>query len=185
MDNTVVLREHIRSAFRRRFETHTNPVAAVSWAKNIEKHIYNWTIRECMEDIDHKMLASWVLPKVRALYKTKAKELLCNLDPNGYVGNTSLMNKVLRQDITLKELVYSFSHRDYMPERYFVVDEEIRKEQEKIENYIEDIPDGALKCRKCKSMKTTYVMVQTRSADEPSTLKVQCRNCGLRWSQSA
>lgn len=44
-----------------------------------------------------------------------------------------------------------------------------------------EINDGILKCPKCKSMKTEYTEVQTRSADEPTTKKCFCNNCGYRW----
>ena len=41
--------------------------------------------------------------------------------------------------------------------------------------------DGILKCPRCKSMKTEYVEVQTRSADEPTTKKCTCNACDYRW----
>jgi len=41
--------------------------------------------------------------------------------------------------------------------------------------------DGILKCPRCKSMKTEYVEVQTRSADEPTTKKCNCNDCDYRW----
>jgi len=41
--------------------------------------------------------------------------------------------------------------------------------------------DGILKCPRCKSMKTEYIEVQTRSADEPTTKKCTCNNCDYRW----
>ena len=44
-----------------------------------------------------------------------------------------------------------------------------------------EVLDGILKCPKCKSMKTEYTEVQTRSADEPTTKKCFCNNCGYRW----
>ena len=40
---------------------------------------------------------------------------------------------------------------------------------------------GMFKCAKCKSMKTTYYQMQTRSADEPLTTFVTCFNCNNRW----
>jgi len=43
------------------------------------------------------------------------------------------------------------------------------------------VEDGILKCPKCKSMKTEYVEVQTRSADEPTTKKCFCNGCNYRW----
>ena len=48
-----------------------------------------------------------------------------------------------------------------------------------------EINDGILKCPKCKSMKTEYTEVQTRSADEPTTKKCFCNNCGYRWKCAA
>ena len=40
---------------------------------------------------------------------------------------------------------------------------------------------GLFKCGKCKSTKTTYYQMQTRSADEPMTTYVTCLECGNRW----
>ena len=47
-----------------------------------------------------------------------------------------------------------------------------------VEKKPEEYEDGMFKCSKCKSMKTTYVEKQTRSADEPMTLFITCRMCG-------
>jgi DNA-directed RNA polymerase subunit M/transcription elongation factor TFIIS len=41
--------------------------------------------------------------------------------------------------------------------------------------------NGLFKCGKCKSIKTTYYQMQTRSADEPMTTYVTCKGCGNRW----
>jgi DNA-directed RNA polymerase subunit M/transcription elongation factor TFIIS len=41
--------------------------------------------------------------------------------------------------------------------------------------------EGLFKCGKCKSKKTTYYQMQTRSADEPMTTYVTCKDCGNRW----
>lgn len=42
-------------------------------------------------------------------------------------------------------------------------------------------PEGLFKCGRCKSTKTSNTQKQTRSADEPMTVFVHCRNCGNRW----
>ena len=44
-----------------------------------------------------------------------------------------------------------------------------------------DSYEGMFKCGKCKSRKTTYYQMQTRSADEPMTTFVTCTNCNNRW----
>jgi len=40
---------------------------------------------------------------------------------------------------------------------------------------------GQFKCGKCKSRKTTFYLLQTRSADEPMTVYVTCLGCGHKW----
>jgi DNA-directed RNA polymerase subunit M/transcription elongation factor TFIIS len=47
----------------------------------------------------------------------------------------------------------------------------------------ETMPDGMLTCGKCKSKKTSYFEMQTRSADEPMTVFAKCHACGARWKQ--
>lgn len=41
--------------------------------------------------------------------------------------------------------------------------------------------DSILKCRKCGSTNLTTNQVQTRGADEPMTVFVQCDTCSTRW----
>mmetsp|Transcript_15417 Transcript_15417/g.51739 ORF Transcript_15417/g.51739 Transcript_15417/m.51739 type:complete len:292 (-) Transcript_15417:64-939(-) len=36
-------------------------------------------------------------------------------------------------------------------------------------------------CRKCKQKRTTFYQKQTRSADEPMTVFITCKNCGHEW----
>ena len=40
---------------------------------------------------------------------------------------------------------------------------------------------GMYKCSRCKSTRTTNFQKQTRSADEPMTVFVKCKDCGKRW----
>jgi len=41
--------------------------------------------------------------------------------------------------------------------------------------------EGMFKCGKCKSTKTRYYQLQTRSADEPMTTYVTCISCNSHW----
>jgi len=40
---------------------------------------------------------------------------------------------------------------------------------------------GLFRCKRCKSYKTTYYEMQTRSADEPMTVFITCHKCNSRW----
>jgi DNA-directed RNA polymerase subunit M/transcription elongation factor TFIIS len=60
-----------------------------------------------------------------------------------------------------------------------VKEKDLKREQAKAqmdEDYV-----GQFKCGKCKSVKTTYYQMQTRSADEPMTTYVTCMSCGSKW----
>ena len=48
-------------------------------------------------------------------------------------------------------------------------------------NRCDESKKGVYRCGKCKSWKTTYYQLQTRSADEPMTTYVTCMNCEKRW----
>uniref|UniRef100_A0A1I7YHP2 Transcription elongation factor n=1 Tax=Steinernema glaseri TaxID=37863 RepID=A0A1I7YHP2_9BILA len=45
----------------------------------------------------------------------------------------------------------------------------------------EGTPSDMFKCGKCGKKNCTYSQMQTRSADEPMTTFVYCRDCGNRW----
>jgi DNA-directed RNA polymerase subunit M/transcription elongation factor TFIIS len=62
-------------------------------------------------------------------------------------------------------------------------EKKIRENQQRIEMNKAKMDaeyEGILTCPKCKSKKTSYYQMQTRSADEPMTTYAQCQ-CGHRW----
>lgn len=42
---------------------------------------------------------------------------------------------------------------------------------------------GMFPCGKCKSDRVSHTQMQTRSADEPMTLFLKCKDCGNRWKR--
>ena len=44
-----------------------------------------------------------------------------------------------------------------------------------------EVSKGAVDCKKCGSDETLSVEHQRRSADEPTTIKVTCLQCGYKW----
>lgn len=50
---------------------------------------------------------------------------------------------------------------------------------------VQNAPEGAFTCSRCKSKKTVYNLVQIRSADEPAHCFVTCLGCNKRWKISA
>jgi DNA-directed RNA polymerase subunit M/transcription elongation factor TFIIS len=133
----------------------------------LEKHVFNHTIR--LVDA-RRVPRNWGSKRFRFLYLAKVRSLRYNLNKyehlahrmrTGQLGNRALVEmtpKDLRgeSDDSQRDVV---SHADI----------------------INTVPDGAFRCRRCKSWKTTYYEMQTRSADEPMTVFVTCLNCDNRW----
>ena len=46
---------------------------------------------------------------------------------------------------------------------------------------LSNIPDAGIRCGKCKSSDIAFDFLQTRSADEGTTVYCTCTSCGKRW----
>jgi DNA-directed RNA polymerase subunit M/transcription elongation factor TFIIS len=114
------------------------------------------------------------------IYLNKSVIIYDNLNPNGNIQNTGLLERLLQKNFNEFELC-SFSSDKLFPEKHKALMEmycpnPYRDVPRKMEQ-----PDGLFKCGKCKSYKTEYSERQTRSADEPTTKFCYCHNCGNRW----
>ena len=85
-------------------------------------------------------------------------------------------------DGTIKAHVVAFmTHQELRPERWAeLIDIKTKRDKNKFETNIAASTD-TFTCRKCKGNQCTYYQMQTRSADEPMTVFVQCIPCGNRW----
>jgi transcription elongation factor S-II len=124
---------------------------------NIEKQILNFTIDYAR---DHNIPNTWESLLFSHIYKQKFISIWKIVSEN-----KEFLNKIKSKEITSKQLMTTQLH-DYITHNNL---------QE------EDIADGLFQCSKCKSKKTTYYSLQTRSADEPMTNFITCTNCDNRW----
>ena len=99
-------------------------------------------------------------------------------------GISIIRERVKNRTVSVVEVV-AMRPEQLQPEGAYAkaVEDNVHKEMQKeqmiqqaVENHV-----GFFKCAKCKSLKTTYYQLQTRSADEPMTVYVSCLNCGKRW----
>ena len=128
---------------------------------NIEKSIYNWTIKNANElNID----ANWTNDIFTHMYIQRYMDIVFHIKE--YNMEEKLKNKeILSKDIGFLE------HKDYNVSRWKPV----------IYETDETDKEGIFQCKKCHSKKTTYYSLQTRSADEPMTNFITCLNCNNRW----
>lgn len=139
---------------------------------NMEKGIFNLTIEICKRN---KFELKWSDNNFLKLYSKEARRILANIS---YTPNSADFKKrILDGEIDPYD-VCRMTKEEMYPEFWKAVKDSYVPEN--VKNPTEK-PDGMIKCRKCKSMKTDYYQLQTRSADEPMTTYVTCHNCEHRW----
>jgi DNA-directed RNA polymerase subunit M/transcription elongation factor TFIIS len=125
---------------------------------------------------------NWSYPAFCDVYSAIARRVVGNLDPTSYVKNNSLWLRLANNEVTLEELT-SKNYYELFPENWkTLVDDQAKRERIQLEGDFSRATDKWL-CNGCKMRKCTYYELQTRSADEPMTIFIQCLNCGKRWTQ--
>jgi DNA-directed RNA polymerase subunit M/transcription elongation factor TFIIS len=165
--------------------------------RNIEVAVLNWAVRE-VRTVLHET-ASWENPTFRRTYKQKSVALISELArapvavPELTVQGDhvtlkieyvpQLVHRLRKKQLDVKKIA-SYPADVLWPDGPYAkaVFKNRTKDLmlEKLRASEQDY-DGQFKCGKCKSVKTTYYQMQTRSADEPMTTYVTCKGCGNRW----
>lgn len=140
-------------------------------ATNLEKGIYNYTIKYCIEN---NILKQWQNKDFVLIYLQKLKSIIFNLK------NNEILNDIKNKKYKVHELAF-MSHYEIRPDIWkSLIEIKKIKDENKFATRIEASTDD-FKCNKCKSKKCSYYQLQTRSADEPMTTFVTCLDCGNRW----
>ena len=142
---------------------------------NLERCVFNWSVRRSKQFDD---VPTWENRRFRDRYKHKFIEM-----------KQGLVRCPENRENLKSGKVKTFQFIEYGPKEILpggpyaktqedLVYRDLRKEyhSKELKNQ-----DGFFKCGRCKSIKTTYFQMQTRSADEPMTVFVSCLNCGKNW----
>lgn len=143
-------------------------------AARLETCMYNWTIEKCKED---GYALNWKDPMFSRIYTQKAMSIRFNLRKN-----KELLTRLYDHSITFEWLVRA-NPIDLNPDVWKEsIERAVEKQMRRLRTKdVENAPDGAFTCRRCKSKKTSYYQLQIRSSDEPMTSFVECLNCENRW----
>lgn len=115
-------------------------------------------------------------------YMNAARRIISNLDPNSYVKNTQLIEKIKNKNIDI-DILSQMTTMDYAPHMYADMRErQLQREQQQLDGN-KSMATDLFKCGRCKKRETTFYELQTRSADEPMTQFITCVNCGNHWRQ--
>tara|TARA_Y100000356_G_C11223910_1_gene270802 strand:+ start:263 stop:778 length:516 start_codon:yes stop_codon:yes gene_type:complete len=144
---------------------------------NLEKSTYNSTIRKTNELGD-------VPAAENRFFVNRYKHTFLKIKHN-LIYSPTLKDRILSGDLKPKS-VLELSHQGLWPDGPYahLLEKNIRENMKKdwVTNMINDPKyKGMFRCNRCKSYKTTFYQMQTRSADEPMTVFVTCHNCNSRW----
>jgi DNA-directed RNA polymerase subunit M/transcription elongation factor TFIIS len=136
---------------------------------NLEKGIYNYAIKEATF---RKIVKKWENRAFVQLYTDRFRSIFINLK------NPYFMNLI--QTCPPSELT-SMSHQDMNPDRWKqLIEQKKKRDESKYDTKVESQTDEFI-CRKCKSKRSTYYQLQTRSADEPMTIYCKCEECNCTF----
>jgi len=142
---------------------------------NLEKCILNYATDRCRDLLQE---AAWDNYRFSDIYKQKFLQIQHNLR-NSTVLKGWIVNKKIKTvdviDMRPEDLWPDGPYAKKMEERII---KDLRKAY--LANEVKN-QEGFFTCARCKSKKTSYYQLQTRSADEPMTTFVTCLNCDKNW----
>jgi len=170
----------LRNFVRNKLRTIFNLPGEEKYVVNIEKSLFNYSLKRCKGGM------SWKNARLRSLYKQRWINLWYNIN---HPGNPTIRADIRNNVIKTPDLA-EFGPDKLWPGGLYAQglaafreseqekEARIRRAKEEEES---DDRNGAHMCGKCKSWKTSYYQLQTRSADEPMTTFVTCHACEKRW----
>ena len=165
-----VLRENVLKLFSKLSITQLQ-------AKDLEIGIYN----NCIDyAIDNKIPLRWESEMLKSLYLAKARSVYINLNPKSIIQNKRLLKRLKAKEFMPHELA-EMKYENLYPEIWKeIIDKELLRTKAAYEPTATAMTDRYT-CGKCKKNKCSYYELQTRSADEPMTMFINCLHCGHRW----
>ena len=169
------LRERINALIEKRMDQLLDPDQRI----DLERGIYNAAVSEARKK---GVRRHWENPEFAEIYKMIARRTMVNLDPEGYVGNSRLIERLQMAEFPPHQVPF-MSARELYPEHWqALADEQLKRETTMLEGSNEE-GSGMYTCKRCGKNRTRYWEMQTRSADEPMTIFIRCLNCGKEWRQ--
>ena len=132
-------------------------------ANEIEMGTYNYTLEISINSDDFELFKRYKFVYLKVYFNLKFNK-----------NSLDISKKIFNKKIDPKNLA-KMKRSELYPEKwnkiYKIRTDETKKKRKK----------GAHRCPRCKSWFTEHAEVQTRSADESSTVKCICLDCQYNW----
>jgi len=141
---------------------------------NLEKGIFNYAIKEAN---NRKIIKKWENPYFAQIYIDRLRSIYINLK------TPDLLDMVKNGELPPQTLAF-MTHQEMNNEHWReMIDRKIKRDASKFVTNVQASTD-MFTCRKCKSKRSTFYELQTRSADEPATIFITCLDCGKQSKRS-
>lgn len=159
-----------------------DPLISGKKARNIDKSVYNWSIKQHDKDISFYIKRNHGKESdlkqrqrlINTFYQSKARNIIASFRRPGCFRDGIIDGTICIKDVCTmspfemnpsvwKDALNKHAHKEALS---------LKKDGE---------TEGQYTCHKCKTKNTSYYALQTRSADEPMTIFVTCLTCGKRW----
>jgi transcription elongation factor S-II len=147
--------------------------------KELEYGLYRFTIEDAKRRHTH---AVWENPEFQTLYDVHVRRVVSNLNPNAYVKNRRLLDRLREGEFKVWEIP-AMTFSDLCPENWRTLEDRETKREAKMLEVDTSAATDMFRCSRCGKRQCTYYEQQTRSADEPMTIFIRCVNCGKQWRQ--
>ena len=170
--NPTAFRENIRTKLIEKFAK-PNDIEDL-FMYNLEIGVYNYTIKDAT---NQKIIKKWDNPAFVTIYTDRLRTIYSNMK------NPDIIKSIKAGELAPK--VFAFmTHQEMDPAIWkSMIEKKIKRDASKYSTNVEAMTE-MFTCKKCKSKKCTYYELQTRSADEPSTIFITCIDCGKHWKQN-
>ena len=143
-------------------------LSVAAYAQSIERYLY-----------DQLYVTVALFDEPFRAYAARVRQLVCNLADHAV--DLMVYEPTLLASATVDELgdgTAAHAQRlEHVANQKRLFDEALAERARIINSDF----DGLHRCPACKSKKTSYFLLQTRSADEPMTVFCECYICGKRW----
>lgn len=149
-----------------------------SICERIEASVYEYTLEKAKERCIKQDLGDM---HCRRIYVNKLHQIYTNMDPESYVQNKFLLDRIVNEEIDVDRIAF-LSPCELNYEAW----KDMMSKQQAGEDFIQNAVLAGTRtseftCGRCKANDCTYNFVNCRSLDEPAVCFISCLNCKKKW----
>ncbi len=146
-------------------------------------HLEAIVYKHCIQGVRKmNIVPDWKNSQFVNYYIRKIRHISINLNPNTYIQNKNLYERYRSGETSLEEILV-LTETELFPERNRELAEKMFLREQRLLEGNRAAATDQFRCPRCSKRQCTFYEMQTRSADEPMTIFIQCVNCGKRWTQ--